>query len=54
MKITATKIKRTLIEKHGWNTMPSLDDPFYNLLIKDVMIVINDILVAQGQKQFIK
>jgi hypothetical protein len=54
MKITTKKVKRLLLEKHGWSTMPSLDNELYTLLIKDVMIVINDILVTQGQKQFIK
>lgn len=54
MKITTTKVKRVLIEKHGWNTMPCLDNELHTLLIKDVMIVINNILVEQGQKQFIK
>jgi hypothetical protein len=54
MKITATKVKTILVEKHGWGTMPKLDDPIYTELIKDTMKVINEILVSQGQKQFIK
>ena len=54
MKITATKVKTILVEKYGWGTMPKLDDPIYTELIKDTMKVINEILVSQGQKQFIK
>jgi hypothetical protein len=51
MKITATKIKTILVEKYGWG---KLDDPISTELVKDTMRVINDILVSQGQKQFIK
>jgi hypothetical protein len=51
MKITATKVKIILVEKYGWS---KLDDPIYTELIKDTMKVINEILVSQGQKQFIK
>ncbi len=51
MKITRAKIKRVLIEKYGW---PLSYIPAHDLLIKDVMKIINDILVEQGQKQFIK
>ena len=54
MKITATKVKTILVEKYGWGTMPKLNDPIYTELIKDTMKVINEILVSQGQKQFIK
>lgn len=54
MKITATKVKRILIEKYGWGTMQKLDDSIYTELIKDTMHIINEILVSQGQKQFIK
>ena len=54
MKITATKVKIILVEKYGWGNMPKLDDPIYTELIKDTMKVINEILVLQGQKQFIK
>jgi hypothetical protein len=54
MKITATKVKTILVDKHGWGTMIKLDDPIYTELIKDTMRVINEILVSQGQKQFIK
>ena len=54
MKITATKVKRILVEKHGWNTMTSLEEPIYFELIKDTMKVVNEILVSQGCKQFIK
>jgi hypothetical protein len=54
MKITATKIKTILVEKHGWGTMLKLDYPIYTELIKDTMKVINEILISQGQKQFIK
>ena len=51
MKITRAKIKRVLIEKYGWHLANS---PVNDELIKDVMKIINDILVEQGQKQFIK
>jgi uncharacterized protein (DUF2132 family) len=51
MKITATKIKTILVDKYGWG---KLDDPISTELIKNVMQVINEILVSQGQKQFIK
>jgi hypothetical protein len=51
MKITATKIKTILKEKYLWG---KLDDPISTELIKDTMRVINEILVSQGQKQFIK
>jgi hypothetical protein len=51
MKITATKVKKILVEKYGWG---KLDDPISTELVKDTMRVINDILVSQGQKQFIK
>ena len=54
MKITATKVKTILVEKHGWGSMPRLDEPIYTELIKDTMKVINEILVSQGQKKFIK
>ena len=54
MKITATKIKRILVEKYEWGNMSKLDNPIYTELIKDTMKVINEILVLQGQKQFIK
>ena len=54
MKITATKIKRILVEKYGWGTMQKLDDPIYTELIKDTMQIINEILILQGQKQFTK
>jgi len=54
MKITATKVKTILVEKYGWGNMEKLDKPIYNELIKDTMKVINEILVSQGQKQFIK
>lgn len=54
MKITATKIKTILVEKYGWGTMIKLDDPIYTELIKYTMRIINEILVLQGQKQFIK
>jgi hypothetical protein len=54
MKITATKIKTKLVEKYGWGNMEKLDEPVYAELIKDTMKAINDILVSQGQKQFLK
>jgi hypothetical protein len=54
MKITATKIKTILVEKYGWGNMEKLDEPIVTELIKDTMKVINEILVSQGQKQFIK
>lgn len=53
MKITQTKIKRILIDKYEWE-MFFLNDSVNSDLIKDVMLAINDILVSQGQKQFIK
>jgi hypothetical protein len=53
MKITATKVKRILVNKYEWG-MIYLNDSPYDELIKDVMLVINEILVSQGQKQFIK
>ena len=54
MKITATKVKKILVEKYGWESMQDLDVSIYTELIKDTMKVINEILVQQGQKQFIK
>ena len=56
MKITATKVKKILVEKYGWGSdMPSIEEEIiYLILIKDTMKVINEILVSQGQKQFIK
>jgi hypothetical protein len=54
MKITATKVKTILVEKYGWGNMEKLDEPVYAELIKDIMKVINEILVSRGQKQFIK
>jgi hypothetical protein len=54
MKITATKVKKILVEKYGWGAMQDLDEPIYTELIKDTMQIINEILVSQGQKQFIK
>ena len=54
MKITATKVKKILVEKYGWGTMQKLDDSIYTELIKDTMHIINEILISQGQKQFIK
>jgi hypothetical protein len=54
MKITQTKVKKILIEKYGWGAMQDLDEPIYTELIKDTMQIINEILVSQGQKQFIK
>jgi hypothetical protein len=54
MKITATKVKTILLEKYGWGAMQDLDEPIYTELIKDTMQIINEILVSQGQKQFIK
>lgn len=51
MKITKAKIKRVLINEYGWHLS---DSPANDELIKDIMKVINDILVSQGQKQFIK
>lgn len=53
MKITATKVKKILVEKYSWGT-PKLDEPICAELIKDTMQVINEILVSQSQKQFIK
>jgi asparagine synthetase A len=53
MKITATKIKRILVDKYEWE-MIFLNDSINEDLIKDTMKVINEILVLQGQKQFIK
>lgn len=53
MKITATKIKTILVEKYGWE-MIYLNDSPNEELIKNVMQVINEILISQGQKQFIK
>lgn len=53
MKITATKIKRILVDKYEWE-MIYLNDSPNDELIKDVMQVLNEILVSQGQKQFIK
>ena len=53
MKITATKIKKILVEKYEWE-MIYLNDSPNEELIKNVMKVINEILVSQGQKQFIK
>jgi hypothetical protein len=53
MKITATKIKKILVEKELWE-MIYLNDSVNSDLIKDVMMVINEILISQGQKQFIK
>lgn len=51
MKITKAKIKRILINEYGWELS---DSPVNDELIKDIMKAINSILVAQGQKQFIK
>lgn len=53
MKITATKIKKILVEKFEWEMIYLNDNP-NDELIKDTMKVINEILVSQGQKQFIK
>jgi hypothetical protein len=54
MKITATKVKKILVDKYGWGAMQDLDEPIFIELIKDTMKVINEILVSQGCKQFIK
>jgi hypothetical protein len=54
MKITATKVKKILVDKYGYRNMQDLDEFIYTELIKDTMKVINEILVSQGQKQFIK
>ena len=53
MKITAIKIKRILVDKYEWE-MIFLNDSVNEDLIKDIMKVINEILISQGQKQFIK
>jgi hypothetical protein len=42
MKITATKIKRLLIEKHGWHDIAFKGNPAYDTLIKDVLTVIDN------------
>jgi hypothetical protein len=53
MKITATKIKRILVDEYEWE-MIYLNDSPNDELIKNVMQIINEILISQGQKQFIK
>jgi hypothetical protein len=55
MKITATKVKRILEKVYGWEFSELDNEKFMTQeLIKDTMKAINEILVSQGQKQFIK
>lgn len=47
MKITLSKVKRELKNKHGWENLDIKDDKqwFIDSLIKDTISVINDELI---------
>jgi hypothetical protein len=52
MKITVTKVKRELEEKHGWENLNREDHTwFINGLIKDIISVINDELIKHKKNE---